>query len=85
MEILDLPFNLTNWVLVGSSSPNLCVQVHIWPRVECSVVFGFLKAEVDELPKEIIEATTGSLREDDSLLREDDSLAPIFWELCCRS
>ena len=68
--VLKVPMNLTNWVLVGSSSPNLVVQLHIRLKSEISVVFGFLKAAVDELPKEAVELTTGTLR-------EADSLAPI--------
>ena len=73
LEVLKVPMNLTNWVLVGSSSPNLAVQLHIRLKSEISVVFGFLKAAVDELPKETIELTTGTLR-------EANSLAPIYWE-----
>ena len=73
MGILDLPLNVTNWVLVGSSSPNLAVQLHIRLKFECSVAFGYLKADIDELPKDAIELTTSSLR-------EADSLAPIYWE-----
>ena len=73
LEVLKVPMNLTNWVLVGSSSPNLAVQLHIRLKSEISVVFGFLKAAVDELPKETIELAT-------STLREADSLAPIYWE-----
>ena len=73
LQVLKVPMNLTNWVLVGSSSPNLAVQLHIRLKWEISVVFGFLKAAVDELPKETIELTTGTLR-------EADSLAPIYWE-----
>ena len=73
LDVLKVPMNLTNWVLVGSSSPNLAVQLHIRLKSEISVVFGFLKAAVDELPKETIELATGTLR-------EADSLAPIYWE-----
>ena len=58
---------------MGSHSPNLAVQLHIRLKSEISVVFGFLKAVVDELPKETIELTTGSSR-------EADSLAAIYWE-----
>ena len=65
--------NLTNWVLVGSQSPKLAVELHIRLSLEISVVFGFLKAAADELPKETIELTTGTLR-------EDDSVAPIHWD-----
>ena len=65
--------NLTNWVLVLSSSPNLAFQLHIRLKSEISVVFGFLKGAVDELPKETIELTSGALR-------EADSLVPIYWE-----
>ena len=54
MGLLDLPLNLTNWVLVGSSSPNLAVRLHIHLKFECSVVFGYLKADVDELPRNAI-------------------------------
>ena len=60
MGILDLPLNLTNWVLVGSSSPNLAIQLHIHLKFECSVVVGYLKADVDELQKDAIEWTTGT-------------------------
>ena len=42
-------------------------------QVGSSVVFGFLKAAVDEIPKETIELTTGTFR-------EADSLAPSYWE-----
>ena len=74
LEVLnEVPMNLTSWMLVGSQSPNLAVQLHILLKSEISVVFGFLKAAVDELPKESIELTTGTLR-------EADSLAPIYWE-----
>ena len=45
--------NVTNSVLVESQSPNLA---------KISVVIGLLKAAVDELPKETIELTTGTLR-----------------------
>ena len=65
--------NLTNWVLVGSQCPNMAVRLHICLKSEISVVFGLLKAAVDELPKETIELTTGTLR-------EANSLAPIYWE-----
>ena len=73
MGFPDLRLNLTNWVLVGSSSPNLAVRLHIRLKFECSVVFGCLKAHFDELPKDAIEWTTGTLR-------EADSVAPIYWE-----
>ena len=59
--ILDLP--PTNWVLVGSSSPNLAVQLHVRLKFESPVVFEYLKADVDQLPKNAIELTTGTLRE----------------------
>ena len=73
LDVLKVPMNLTNWVLVGSCSPNLAVQLHICLKSEIHVVFGFLKAVVDELPKETVEVTTGTLR-------EADSLSPIYWE-----
>ena len=73
LEVLKVPRNLTNWVLVGFSSPNLAVQLHIRLKLQISVVFGFLKAAVDEPPKETAELTSGTLR-------EADSLAPIHWE-----
>ena len=73
LEVLKVPMNLTNWVVVGSHSPNLGAQLHICLKSEISVVFGFLKAAVDELPKETIELTT-------STLKEADSLAPFYWE-----
>ena len=73
LEDLKVPMNLTNRVLVGASSPNLAVQLHIRLKSATSVVFGFLKAAVDELPKEAVELTTGTLR-------EAVSLAPIYWE-----
>ena len=73
LEVLKVPMNLTNWVLVMSCSPNLAVQLHIRLKSEISVVFGFLQAAFDELPKETVELTTGTLR-------EADSLAPIYWE-----
>ena len=73
LEVLKVPMNVTNWVLVGSQSPNLAVQLRIRLKSEISVVFGLLEAAVDELPKETIELTTGTLR-------EADSLAPIYWE-----
>ena len=60
------PPNLSNWVLVGSSSPN--VAVHIRLKFECSIV------DVDKLPKAAIEWTT-------STLRGADSQAPIHWML----
>ena len=73
LEVLKVPMNLTNWVLVGSQSPDLVVLLHIRLKYEILVVFGLLKAAVDELPKETFELTTGTLR-------EGDSLAPIYWE-----
>ena len=69
LDVLKVPMNLTNWV----QSPNLPVELHIRLKSEISVVFGFLNAAVDELRKEIVELTTGTLR-------EADSLAPIYWE-----
>ena len=66
--VLKVPMNLTNWVLVRFHSPNLTVQLHILLKWEISVVFGFLKAAVDQLPRETIELTTGTLREADSLV-----------------
>ena len=57
---------------MGFSSPNLAGELHIPFEIECSVVFGYLKADIDELPKDAIELTTGTLR-------EADSLAPIYW------
>ena len=74
LEVLKVPMNLTNRVLAGSSSPNLAVQLHIRLKSEISVGFGFLKAAVDELPKETIELTAGTFR-------ETHSLAPIYWEV----
>ena len=73
LDVLKVLMNVTNWVLVGSCSPNLAVQLHIRLKLEILVVFGFLKAAVHELPKEAVEVTTGTLR-------EADSLAPIYWE-----
>ena len=73
LDVLKVLMNLTKWVLVGSCSPNLAVQLHIRVKSEISVVFGFLKAPVDELPKEAVELKIGTLR-------EADSLAPIYWE-----
>ena len=73
LEVSKVPMNLINRVLVGSSSPNLAVQLHIRLKAEILVVFGFLKGAVDELPKETIELITGTLR-------EADTLAPICWE-----
>ena len=67
LEVVKVPMNLTNWVLVGCHSPNLAVQLHIRLKLEISAVFGFLKATFDELPKETIELTTGTLRQGDSL------------------
>ena len=43
------------------------VQLHIRLKSEISVVFGSLKAAVDELPKETSELTSSTLREADSL------------------
>ena len=63
LEVLKVPMNLTNWVLVGSQSPNVVVQLHIRLKSEILVVFGLLKAAVDEPPKETIEVTIGTLRE----------------------
>ena len=57
----------------GGVSPNLAVQLHIRLKSEILVVFGLLKVVVDELPKETIELTTGTLR-------EAHSLAAIHWE-----
>ena len=73
LEVLKVPMNLTNWVLLGSQSPSLAIHLHIRLKSEIAVVFGFLKVAVDELPKETMELTT-------STLREADSLAPIYWE-----
>ena len=72
LEVLKVPMNLTNWVLVGSCSPNLAVQLHICLQSEILLVFGFLNA-IDEVPKKIIELTIGTLR-------EANSLGPIYWE-----
>ena len=72
-EVLKVPMNLTNWLLVGSSSPNPAVQLHIRLKSEILVVFGFLKSAVDELPKETVELTIG-------IFREGDFLVPIYWE-----
>ena len=72
-EVMKVPMHLTNWVVVGSHSPNLAVKLHIRLKSEILVEFFFLKAAVDELPKETIELTTGTSR-------EADSLAPIYWE-----
>ena len=58
----------------GVSILNLAVQLHSRLKSEISVVFGFLKAAVDELPKEAIQLTTGTLR-------EAYSLAPIYRDL----
>ena len=76
LEVLKVSMNLTNWVQVGSQSPNLAVQLRIRLKSEISVVFGFLKATVDELPKENIELPTGTLREADSRAPR----APIYCE-----
>ena len=46
--------------------------MHMWPIFECSIIFGVLKADVDELPKDTSEFTTGTLR-------ESDFMAPICW------
>ena len=73
LEVLKVPMNLTNWVLMGSSSANLAVQLHVRLKSEISVVFGFLQDAVDKLPKETVELTNGTLR-------EAHSLAPIYWE-----
>ena len=73
LEVLKVPMNLTIWVLVASESANLAVQLCIHLKSEISVVFGFLKAPVHELPQETFELRTGTLR-------EVDSLAPIYWE-----
>ena len=54
LEVLKVPMNLTNWVLVGSSSPNLAVQLHIRLKPEISVVFGFLKAGLMNYPKKLL-------------------------------
>ena len=62
-EDLDCPLNLTNRALVGSPSPNLAVQMHMRLKFECSIVFGVLRVDVDEVPKDTIELTTGTLRE----------------------
>ena len=71
LHILKVPMNLTNWVLPGSCSPNLAVQLHILLKLEILVVFGFLKAKVYEIPKETVDLTTGTLR-------EASSSAPIY-------
>ena len=65
-EVLKVPMNLTKCVLVGSQFANLAVQLHVRLKSEIFVVFGFLKAVVDKLPKETIELTTGTLRGADS-------------------
>ena len=51
LDVLKVPMNLANWVLAGSCSPNLAVRLHIRLKSEVSVVFGFFKPAVDELPK----------------------------------
>ena len=63
LEVLKVPMNRTNWVLVGSLPPNLAFQLHIHLKSVIWVVFGFLKAAVEELPKETLELTTGTLTE----------------------
>ena len=68
LDVLRVPMNQTNWVLVGSQSPHLAVQLHIRLMLEVSVVSGLLKATVDELPKETNELTTCTLRAADSLV-----------------
>ena len=57
----------------GACSPNLAVHRHLCLKSEISVVFGCLKAAVDELPKETVEHTHGTLT-------EAVSLPPIYWE-----
>ena len=66
LEVLKVPMNPTNLVLLGFQSPNLAVPLHICLKSEISVVFGLPKVAVDEVPKETIELTTGTLREADS-------------------
>ena len=73
VEVLKVPMNHTIWVMVGSHSPYQALELHIRLKSEVLVVFGLLKAAVDELPKETIELATGTLT-------EPDSLAPIYWE-----
>ena len=60
--LLKVPMNVTKWGSRGVSIPNFGLQLHIRLKFEVSVVFGLLKAMVDELPKEIIEFTTGTWR-----------------------
>ena len=58
--------NESNKVGVGGvSTPNLAVALHVRLKCEISVVFGLLKAAVDEVPKETTELTTGTLKEAD--------------------
>ena len=78
LEVLKLPMNATNLVLVGSQSPNLAVHLHIHVRSEISVVCGLLKAALDELPKETIELTTVTSREAQPCPQSNG-------DLCCRS
>ena len=74
MGVLDLLLKLTNCIFVGSSSPNLAVHLHIRLKFECSVVFGRnLKVDIDELPKDAMKFTSGTLR-------EVESLAAVCWE-----
>ena len=77
MEFWDLPLNLTTWLLVGSSSASLAVELHIRLKFECSIVFWYPKADVDELLKDAIKWATASFW-------EAASLAPIYWELVLR-
>ena len=67
----ESPYKFDRLGAGGVSIPKFgCSVAH---QSEISAVFGFLKAAADELPKETIELTTGTLR-------KADSLAPIYWE-----
>ena len=46
--------------------------MYMRPKFGCSIVFGVLNTNVDELLKDTIELTTGTLR-------ESDSLALMYW------
>ena len=65
LQVLKVPMNLTKLGAGGVFLSKL--------GRSASVVFGFLRVADDELPKETIQLTTGTLR-------EADSVAPIYEE-----
>ena len=54
LEVLKVPMNLTNWVLVGSHSPHFVVPLHIRFKSEFSVVFGSSKVRLMNYERKLL-------------------------------